>query len=183
MKIIFGLGNFGKQYENTRHNVGFMFFDYLFTNISYKNKFNALYFETVVNNEKVILVKPAKYMNLSGEVVNDFINYYKVSLDDILVIHDDLDMDLGTFKLTYNHSGGGHNGILNIYNNIKSNGYLRLKFGISKNKNIDTKDYVLGKFSLEENKILLASFELVRDVIFDFVILDRNKLINKYNSL
>lgn len=76
-----------------------------------------MYAEIIIDNEKVLLVKPCKYMNLSGEVVSSYINYYKVDLDDVFVIHDDLDMNLGTFKLTYNHSSGGHNGIKNIFNN------------------------------------------------------------------
>ena len=121
MKIVFGLGNVGREYENTRHNMGFMFLDYLYPNISYKKKFDGMYAEIIIDNEKVLLVKPCKYMNLSGEVVSSYINYYKVDLDDVFVIHDDLDMNLGTFKLTYNHSSGGHNGIKNIFNNINSN--------------------------------------------------------------
>lgn len=121
-------------------------------------------------------------MNLSGEVVSSYINYYKVDLDDVFVIHDDLDMNLGTFKLTYNHSSGGHNGIKNIFNNINSNSYLRLKLGISKNGN-DIIDYVLGKFSKEECNIINNTFSKLDDIVSDFVNLDRDKLMNKYNSM
>lgn len=182
MKIVFGLGNVGREYENTRHNMGFMFLDYLYPNISYKKKFDGMYAEIIIDNEKVLLVKPCKYMNLSGEVVSCYINYYKVDLDDVFVIHDDLDMNLGTFKLTYNHSSGGHNGIKNIFNNINSNSYLRLKLGISKNGN-DIIDYVLGKFSKEECSIINNTFSKLADIVSDFVKLDRDKLMNKYNSM
>ena len=182
MKIVFGLGNVGREYENTRHNMGFMFLDYLYPNISYKKKFDGMYAEIIIDNEKVLLVKPCKYMNLSGEVVSSYINYYKVDLNDVFVIHDDLDMNLGTFKLTYNHPSGGHNGIKNIFNNINSNSYLRLKLGISKNGN-DIIDYVLGKFSKEECNIINNTFSKLDDIISDFVNLDRDKLMNKYNSM
>jgi len=182
MKIIFGLGNPGCEYENTRHNVGFMFIDYLSKNISFKEKFNSLCGETNVLDEKILLVKPLKYINLSGEVVLKFMKYYKLCLDDILVIHDDLDMIFGKAKFTYNHSSGGHNGIKNICENIKSNQYLRLKIGIGKDKNIDTKDYVLNKFNKDEICILNNIFVNFDDLIKDFVTLDRNMLMNKYNK-
>lgn len=183
MKIVFGLGNIGKKYENTRHNMGFMFLDYLYPNVCYKNRFDGMYTEIFVNNEKVLLVKPCKYMNLSGEVVLNYVNYYKVSLDDILVIHDDLDTELGRFKLTYDHSSGGHNGIKNIFNNINSNSYLRLKLGISKDKNKNTIDYVLGRFSKSELNLINLTFNKLDNIIIDFVKLDRNRLINKYNGM
>lgn len=182
MKIVFGLGNVGREYENTRHNMGFMFLDYLYPNISYKKKFDGMYAEVIIDNKKILLVKPCKYMNLSGEVVSSYINYYKVDLDDVLVIHDDLAMNLGTFKLTYNHSSGGHNGIKNIFNNINSNSYLRLKLGISKNGN-DIIDYVLGKFSKDECNIINNTFSKLDNIVSDFVKLDRDKLMNKYNSM
>ena len=171
MKIVFGLGNVGREYDNTRHNMGFMFLDYLYPNISYKKKFDGMYAEVVIDNEKILLVKPCKYMNLSGEVVSSYIDYYKVGLDDILVIHDDLDIECGKYKLKYKGTSGGHNGLKNIEKMIGTNIYKRIKIGISNNKLLDTKDYVLGKLSQEEEK----------KIIDDYLIMDFEKLMSKYN--
>ena len=120
-------------------------------------------------------------MNNSGEVVSKFVSFYKVDLDDILVIHDDLDLEFCKVKFVYDSRSGGHNGIKDIERCLGSRNYLRLKIGISNNKDIDTKDYVLSKFTEEEkNSLLLVDKDLV-NVIDDFCTLDRNKLMNKYN--
>ncbi|MBR6112937.1 MAG: aminoacyl-tRNA hydrolase, partial [Bacilli bacterium] len=146
MKLIVGLGNPGKEYENTRHNIGFMVIDrYIskYNYLPYKEKFNGIYYEDNIDGEKVILLKPQKYMNLSGEVVISYLNYFKINVEDMLVISDDLDMPLGKIKLKLSGSCGGHNGLRNIENNIGTQNYKRLKIGISNNKEYDTKDYVL----------------------------------------
>ena len=184
MKLIVGLGNPGKEYENTRHNVGFDIIDkyVLIKNIeNSKSKFNGIYYETTIKNEKVILLKPQKYMNLSGEVVKKFVDYFKIKIEDILIIHDDLDQDIGKIKLKQNSSSGGHNGIKNIELNLNTKDYKRLKIGISNNKMIDTKDFVLGRFSNEERKIIDKSIDICLNIIDDFFELDFNKLMNKYN--
>lgn len=183
MKIIFGLGNPGSEYKNTRHNVGFDLLDYLCKDNQYKKKFDALYTEVSISNEKILLVKPMKFINLSGDVVREYIDYFKVSINDILIIHDDLDMAFGNIKITYNHSSGGHNGIKNIESNLKTQEYLRLKIGISNNKEMNTKDYVLGKLSKEEQVILDNLFLKLKDILFDFIKLNKNELMNKYNSI
>lgn len=182
MKLVVGLGNPGIEYENTRHNIGFLFLDYLF-NCDFKinKKFNSMEYITIINGEKVILVKPLSYMNLSGEVVLNYVKYYKINYDDILIIQDDLDMDIGKHKLIFNHGDGGHNGIKNIFLNLSSHEILRLKFGISKSS--DVLNYVLGNFSKEEFNILFNSFKLLNNIICDFVLMDRDLLISKYNSM
>ena len=182
MKIVFGLGNVGREYDNTRHNMGFMFLDYLYPNISYKKKFDGMYAEVVIDNEKILLVKPCKYMNLSGEVVSSYIDYYKVGLDDILVIHDDLDMELGKIRIVFDSSSGGHNGIKSIINNLNSQKFTRLKIGISHNKNIDTKDYVLGKFKDDDWKVLTDSYNKVLDIVENFISKDVNTLKQIYSN-
>ena len=117
MKLIVGLGNPGKEYKNTRHNVGFDVVDeYLKKhnqNVN-KSKFEGMYSELIINGEKVIFLEPQKYMNLSGEVVRTYVDYFKINIEDILVIQDDLDQELGKIKLKQNSSSGGHNGIKNI---------------------------------------------------------------------
>ena len=180
-KLIIGLGNPGKEYNNTRHNIGFEMLDYIY-NGDYKEKFNGKYSEVIVNNNKIILVKPLSYMNLSGKVVKDFIKYYEVDINDILVIQDDLDMELGKIKFVYNSSNGGHNGIKDIINCLGTKEFLRLKIGISKNNNVDTRDFVLGKFSKKEEEIINESYSKLKDLINDFCNLDNNGLMNKYNN-
>ena len=184
MKLVVGLGNPGKEYENTRHNVGFKFIDkyLLCKNLNnWKEKFDGLYIDTIINGEKVIFLKPQKYMNLSGEVVKKFIDYFKISPSDILIISDDLDLNIGNYKLKNVGSCGGHNGLRNIEDCIGTKEYKRLKIGISNNKNLDTKNYVLGSFSINDNKILDSLYEVVNNIIDDYFKLDFSIMMNKYN--
>jgi PTH1 family peptidyl-tRNA hydrolase len=186
MKLIVGLGNIGKEYQNTRHNVGFMVLDYIANdlNVSFNMKKNdALYAQTIINGEKVILLKPQRFMNLSGEVISEFINYFKIDMADILIISDDLDMKVGSYKLKSHGSSGGHNGLKNIELHLGSDEYKRLKIGISNNKDIDTKDYVLGTFTQEDRKIIDEITHKAQDIIIDFVKLDFLNLMNKYNGV
>ena len=157
MKLIIGLGNPGKDYQNTRHNVGFLVLDGYLNASDWKEKFNALYHEERINGEKVIFVKPLTYMNLSGDAVVKYVNYYDVNIEDILVVHDDLDLPFSTYKLKKNSSAGGHNGIKDIINCLGTKEFLRLKIGISKNNNVDTRDFVLGKFSKKEEEYLIQN--------------------------
>lgn len=184
MKLVVGLGNPTKEYENTRHNIGFMYLDYLIdsNNFYLNKKFNAMECEKIVNGEKILFIKPLSYMNLSGEVVIKYINYYKINVNDVLVIQDDLDMPVGKYKLIFNHGDGGHNGIKNIIFNVQSKEFLRLKIGISKNAMIDTKDYVLGKFNKEELAIINNTFDILKDFINDYIYLNRDLLMGKYNT-
>ena len=184
MKLVVGLGNPAKEYENTRHNIGFMFLDYLLDKNDFilNKKFNALECEKNINGDKVLFIKPLSYMNLSGEVVIRYINYYKINFNDILVIQDDLDMPVGKYKLMFNHGDGGHNGIKNIISNVNSKEFLRLKIGISKNDKIDMKDYVLGKFSKEEISNINNTFVELNDIIVDYLSLNRDLLMGKYNT-
>lgn len=184
MKLVVGLGNPGKEYENTRHNVGFDVIDnYLkIKNIDIKkDKFNGLYTETNINFEKVIFLKPQKYMNLSGEVVRKYIDFFKIKSEDILVIHDDLDQTLGKIKLKQNSSSGGHNGIKNIELHLGTKNYKRLKIGISNDKTIDTKNYVLGKINKEERKILDESIDKCMNILDDYFQMNFIDLMSKYN--
>ena len=182
VKLVVGLGNPDKKYRNTRHNIGFMFLDYITDGVEFSlnNKFNALEYEMTIDNEKVLFIKPLSYMNLSGEVVKEYVNYYKVDLENLLVIQDDLDMDLGKYKLLYNHGDGGHNGIKDIISKVNSKKFLRLKYGISK-ADIATKDYVLGKFNKVELNIIYETFDKMTEFIKDFVNLNMDLLMNKYN--
>lgn len=184
MKLIVGLGNPGKEYENTRHNMGFMAIDRFATkhNVTIsKNKFGGLYAEMNINGEKVILLKPQQYINLSGEVIKKFVDFYKININDILIISDDLDQPVGKYKLRYKGSSGGHNGLKNIELHLKTNEYKRIKIGISNNKQMDTKNYVLGKIDLENKKILDSVFKIVENILEDYFNLTFDNLMNKYN--
>lgn len=185
MKLIIGLGNPGKEYGNTRHNIGFMFVDkyieYKNINVNWSNKFDGLYFESNINGEKTIFLKPQTFMNLSGDSVRKVMDYFKIGVDDILVINDDLDLKVGNFKLKSNGSCGGHNGLRDIEKKVGSQEYKRLKIGISKKSNVDTKDYVLGKFSSEELNLLDELFNTLYLVIDDYFKIPFNDLMSKYN--
>lgn len=186
MKLIVGLGNPGKEYENTRHNIGFMVVDNYISkkgiSDSWKSKFNGLYLETNINGEKVVFVKPQSYMNLSGSVVSQFVNFYKIDINDILVISDDLDLLTGNYKLKSQGSCGGHNGLRDIERCLGTQEYKRLKVGISKVNDIDTKDYVLSKISKDDAKIYDDLFSLLIDVIDNFFSMSFSDLMNKHNS-
>lgn len=185
MKLIIGLGNPGREYEGTRHNVGFSFLDFYLShkNIlpTWKSKFQGLYCEFNLNGEKVMFLKPQSYMNLSGTVVSQFVRFFKIEVSDILVVSDDLDLNVGNFKLKDKGSCGGHNGLRNIELCIHTQEYKRLKIGISNDKNRETKDYVLGKFTKEEEKVLESLFSNLVNVIDDYFEIDFLSLMNRYN--
>ena len=181
MKLVVGLGNPGKEYNLTRHNVGFIILDKYLGDINWSSKFNGLYYEKNINNEKVIFVKPQSYMNLSGNVVQKFINFYKIDTKDLLVIHDDLDLPVGKFRIKINSSSGGHNGIKDIISCLNTNEFVRLKIGISQNRNIDTKDSVLGKLSKSDLEIIDKNNNAYKEIIENFNYNNIELLMNKYN--
>lgn len=184
MKLIVGLGNPGKDYANTRHNVGFFMLDkYLeYKNIQgFKSKFDGEYIDTFINNQKVIFLKPQSFINLSGEVVRKFVDFYKIDLQDILIISDDLDLNLGNFKLKSKGSSGGHNGLKNIEKNLNTSEYKRIKVGISNDKKIDAIDYVLGKLTSDEVKVLNEVSSVINNILDDYFDYDFNSLVSKYN--
>ncbi len=185
MKLIVGLGNPGKEYENTRHNIGFYMIDqYLFSKglKQYKSKFNGLYVDFIIGGEKIVFLKPQSYMNLSGEVVQKYVNFYQISIDDILVISDDLDLNIGNFKLKEKGSSGGHNGLKNIELHLGSQNYKRIKIGIANHKNVDTKDYVLGRFCSEEMDVYRDLSQTINHILDEYFISSFSKLISKYNK-
>ena len=182
MKLIVGLGNPGKEYENTRHNVGFMTLDDYLGNVKWSNKFNALYYECFIDIEKVIFVKPLTYMNNSGNAVGEFVRYYNFDMKDILIIQDDLDEEIGLYKLKVNSSSGGHNGIKSIINSLGTQSFPRLKVGIGSVKKDEVIDYVLGKFSKKEMEILDNEFSIFRKIIESFVNVGIDKTMNVYNT-
>lgn len=156
--LIVGLGNPGGEYKYTRHNVGFMAVDFLAGNdANWKNEKNALVFRTDINGHKVIFVKPQTYMNNSGVAVGALMTFYKVPLENIIVIHDDMDIDVGTFREKIGGGSAGHNGIKSIDAHIGRE-YKRIRIGVGHPRDfglpMDPADWVLGKFTDEQlNKI------------------------------
>lgn len=184
MKLVVGLGNPGREYEKTRHNIGFMMIDSYVEKFGLtitSNKFNGLYVETLINDEKVIFLKPQSYINLSGEVIRKYVDYYKINIDDILIINDDLDLKVGTYKLKQKGSSGGHNGLKNIELHLGTQNYKRIKVGISNDKLMDTKDYVLGRISKDEQEKLDEVKKVVMDILDDYFKVSFNELMSKYN--
>lgn len=184
MKLIVGLGNNGDKYKNTRHNVGFLVIDEIGKNIdlTFKDVPSSSYSTTFINGEKVIFAKPKLYMNNSGKVIKGMLDYFKINISDLLVIHDDKDQEIGKHKIVFKSSHGGQNGIRDIINNLNSNEFVRLKIGIGHNDKIDTANYVLGKLSKDQKEILNSNMFKYIQIAKDFVELDFVKLTNKYNG-
>ena len=185
MKLIVGLGNYGNEYKNTRHNIGFRFIDRYFSgqNIIWKSKFRGLYCEKKINGEKVIFLKPQTYMNFSGESVVLFSKYYKIKPEEILIISDDLALSIGTYRLRSQGSSGGHNGLKNIEECLKTRKYNRLRIGINSElrNTMDQISFVLSKFSSEEEKKLIEIEPIVNNIINDYANENFNIVMNKYN--
>ena len=182
MKIIVGLGNPGDEYKNTRHNVGFIAIDHYLGNVDWKKKFNGLYYDTNINGVKVIFIKPTTFMNLSGNCVVEFVNFYKVSTDDILVIQDDLDLPFLKYKLKYKSSCGGHNGMRSIINSLGTDSIARLKIGIAHDRSVDTKDYVLGNINKKDLDLLNDSCNTFDKIIDLFISKGIDACMMRYNT-
>ncbi|MGL5328910.1 MAG: aminoacyl-tRNA hydrolase [Peptostreptococcaceae bacterium] len=186
MYVVVGLGNPGKQYDRTRHNVGFDVIDILAKeydiNVS-KIKHKALIGEGRVGTEKVLLVKPQTYMNLSGETLIDIYNYYNVDLENIIVIYDDIDLDVGKIRIRKKGSGGTHNGMRSIIKCLGTNDFPRVRVGVSKPRpGQDLADFVLSRFRKEENEDLEIGLEKAARSV-DTMIRDNIDLaMNKYNG-
>ncbi len=184
MKLIVGLGNPEPKYDKTRHNVGFMALNHYVDGLSetFKNKFNGKYVQTNIGGEKVIFLKPETYMNLSGEALIKYMNFFDIKIEDVLIIYDDLDLNFSTIRLKKNSSHGGHNGIKSIINHVKTKDFLRIKIGISNEYKRDVKNFVLGKFSNEEARELEMIFTKTDAIIHSFISGDDAlTLMNKYN--
>jgi PTH1 family peptidyl-tRNA hydrolase len=182
MKLIVGLGNFQKKYENTRHNIGFMAIDEFCKQnkiILNEEKFNGIYFK----ENDYIIAKPLTNMNLSGKFVSAIIKFYKINIDDILIIHDDVSFDVGSIKLKSSGSSGGQNGIRNIIELLKTEQIKRVKLGIGRNKQMILADYVLSKFNNDEMQILKQVFNTTNEIINEFISkVDYDKIMSKFNK-
>lgn len=184
MYLIVGLGNPGKEYEHTRHNVGFDIID-LFAdkyNISINRiKFKGVYGETNINGEKVVLLKPQTFMNLSGESVKEVADFYKIPNENIIVVYDDISLDVGSLRIRQKGSAGGHNGIKNIIANMSTDVFPRIKVGVGKPEH-DLVNHVLGKFSKEQREQLEKTFQPSIEAIETIITKNISEAMNKFNG-
>ncbi|MBM6616103.1 aminoacyl-tRNA hydrolase [Bacillus suaedaesalsae] len=167
MKLIIGLGNPGREYAQTRHNVGFIAIDELAHRHHIpldKEKFKGVFGTGMINGEKIILLKPLTYMNLSGESVRPLMDYYDIDPEDIVVIYDDLDLPVGKVRLRAKGSAGGHNGMKSIIQHLGMQEFKRIRIGIDRPKNgMKVPDYVLGRFTQEEVPFVVESIKITAD--------------------
>ena len=187
MYIIVGLGNFGKEYNNTRHNIGFQVIDKLSEeeNISVlEKKHRAVIGKGVVCGQKCILAKPLTYMNLSGESIGEMVQYYKVDeTAELIVISDDISLDVGQLRVRKKGSAGGHNGLKNIIAHLGHDNFIRIKVGVGeKPKGWDLADYVLGHFSGPEQKIMDEAAVRAADAIRMIIARGADAAMNEFNG-
>lgn len=184
MYIIAGLGNPGKQYENTRHNIGFIALDLLAERNDIKInkiKHKALVGEGRISGQKVLLVKPQTYMNLSGQSLREVMSYYKEEIEHLVVIYDDIDIPAGTVRIRKKGSAGTHNGMRSIIYDLQSDQFPRIRIGIGGKRNMELRDFVIGGFSKEEKEVLERAVE--RAVLASECIVEKgiDKAMNEYN--
>ena len=184
MYIIAGLGNPGKEYAGTRHNVGYDTVEFLAEKHNVKLnklKFNSVYGETNINGEKVMLVKPVTYMNRSGIAIDEILRFYKIPEGNLIVIYDDIDIPAGALRIRPNGSPGTHNGMKSITEHVGNGNFPRVRIGIGRNPDMDLADYVLQRFSLVDrdkiNPIIEKAAEAAAEIIKNGV----DSAMQKYN--
>ena len=185
MIVIAGLGNPGKKYENTRHNMGFLTID----RIAEKNdikvnkiKHRALVGDGFISGHKVLLVKPQTYMNLSGESLREVMNYYNVDIEDLIVIYDDFDIETGSLRIRKKGSAGSHNGMKSVIYQLKNDGFPRVRVGIGKSSSLDWKDFVLGKVGGAESDAISQAISNAADAVECMISEGIDIAMNKYNK-
>jgi len=185
MYVIVGLGNPGKKYAHTRHNVGFDVIDRLSATYQIKVdkiKFKSLIGEGTIGSEKVLLVKPQTFMNLSGEAVMQIVNYYKVPAEELIVIYDDIDTDFGKLRIRKKGSAGTHNGMKNIIYLLQTDLFPRVRIGIGKPEFGDLKDYVLRRFGKSEETTLDEMLSRAADATATIIKEGSDFAMNRFNG-
>ncbi len=180
MRLFVGLGNPGKIYAETRHNCGYMVVDQLANKLGLsftKRQFDGLYGRI----DDIIILKPETYMNLSGRCVTAFLSYYKIDIDDLIVVYDDMDLPLGKIRIREKGSSAGQKGIQNIIDLTGTQDIKRIRVGIGENKTIDTKDYVLGEVPKEDKEVFLASIDRASEALDYYRNHSFIEVMNKFN--
>lgn len=185
MYVIAGLGNPGKKYENTRHNMGFLVLDAFAAKHGIKVtkiKHKALVGDGLIGGQKVLLVKPQTYMNLSGESLREVMDYYKVPIENLIVVYDDLDLETGTLRIRKKGSSGSHNGMKSVIYQLQDDNFPRIRIGIGASDGADWKNYVCGVVSKEEAEILSKTIEEAADAITCMLEQGVDIAMNRYNT-
>lgn len=184
MFLIVGLGNPGKEYEDTRHNIGFKVIDNIAKEYNIevnRQKFKGVYGEGFINGKKVMLLKPTTYMNLSGESIREVADFYNLENDEIIIIYDDISLEVGKLRIRDKGSAGGHNGIKSIIAHLGGEVFPRIKVGIGQ-PNVDLVKYVLGKFTKEEMKTLSECIEASTKATEEIINNGVKCAMNQYNG-
>ncbi|HSG32797.1 MAG TPA: aminoacyl-tRNA hydrolase [Thermodesulfobacteriota bacterium] len=185
MFLIAGLGNPGREYENTRHNVGFLGVDRIAQDIGVsvtKKGFQSFYELGHFGNQKVLLIKPQTYMNNSGNAIREAKEYYKIDTENLIIIHDEMDIPLGRIKIKNGGGSAGHNGIKSIIANIGSQNFPRVRIGVGKPYDRDKViKHVLSNFNKEESKQLFEVLDSVRDSVYEIITSGIEKAMNRFN--
>ena len=185
MIIIAGLGNPTKQYEGTRHNAGFRVIDKIADDYGIsinKKEFKGLCGSGYIEGQKVLLLKPQTFMNLSGESIKEAIDFYKIQKENIIIIYDDMDVKPGTIKIRKIGGPGSHNGMKSVIQNIKDKEFTRIRVGIGKPENkSDMIKYVIGNVSESDKKILDEATTIAKDAVIEILENGVDKAMNKYN--
>ncbi len=187
MYLMVGLGNPGKQYDMTRHNIGFEVIDYIAYKYNIKVnklKFKAVYGEMSIDGEKVYLVKPQTYMNLSGESVREFCAFYKIPPENVIVIFDDISLEPGRIRLRAKGSDGGHNGIKSIIYQLGSDKFPRIKLGVGAppHKEYDLADFVLGRFAKDDIPVMEETIQKSAQAAVMIIQQGMERAMNMYNT-
>ncbi|NMC27298.1 MAG: aminoacyl-tRNA hydrolase [Syntrophomonadaceae bacterium] len=184
MKIIVGLGNPGPEYKNTRHNIGYMVLEELAARYPVEKqdaKFDALIGQIRIGGEKVLLVKPLTYMNLSGRAVQPLVHWHKLDLQDLIVVYDDMDLPLGRLRIRAGGGSGGHKGIKSIIERLGTSDFARIRLGIGWAVDRDAVDWVLGRFGTEEEDEARHAVERAADALEKWVTAGLESTMNTYN--
>jgi len=184
MFLIVGLGNPGKEYEDTRHNIGFKVVDNIAKEYNIeinRQKFKGVYGEGFIDGEKVILLKPTTYMNLSGDSVREVVDFYKLTNEEVLIIYDDISLDVGRLRIREKGSAGGHNGIKSIIAQLGTDVFPRIKVGVGQ-PNVNLVNYVLGKFTKEEMVVLSESIDASTKATREIIKCDVKTAMNQFNG-
>lgn len=185
MKLIVGLGNPGFQYAMTRHNVGFMVIDRLIRQIPdaiEKTGFKGRYVKTKWNGEDIILLKPETFMNLSGESIRPVMDFYKIAIDDLIVVYDDVDLPPGALRIRSSGSSGGHNGLKSTIAHLGSTQFKRIRVGIGKDPVRPTADHVLSTFTKEESPLIEAAIDTSVKALSVWMTQPFEIVMNRYNT-
>ena len=184
--LLIGLGNPGREYRDTRHNVGFMFIDRLIVRLNargLKVQSKAVVTSAVYEDRKLILAKPQTYMNLSGQSAQGLLNFYKIPMENMLIAHDDLDIPFGTIRIRPKGGPGGQGGMASTINQLGTKDFPRLRIGIGRPPGrMDPAAFVLQDFTREELKVLSEIIDRTADAALTFVLEGLNKAMNKYNG-